>query len=94
MKQATYICYNLILKIDNLQDFKKQAILLGSLTTHGITHLSAAGFYNVDFTSMFIVLSSVSSLLILVRQLDQNGDEMPSNLKIYVAQNVSKPKIN
>ncbi|EFA01381.1 uncharacterized protein LOC107397547 [Tribolium castaneum] len=76
MKQATFIAWQLILKlpIDNeydnkYMDIEEGLIFVQTITLNRLTHFSAAGFFTVDFTVMFSLISSVSSVVILIIQL-------------------------
>jgi hypothetical protein len=74
MEQATLITFELLLHLpleDSIQQLKairEDVLLLETITINRLTPFSAADFLNIDFTTIFTIISSVSSVVILVMQ--------------------------
>ncbi|XP_044266142.1 uncharacterized protein LOC123012353 [Tribolium madens] len=74
MKQATFIGLQLVLNLpieneDKFKDVEKGLIFVQTITLNRLTRFSAAGFFTVDFSVMFSLISSVSSVVILIVQI-------------------------
>jgi hypothetical protein len=74
MEQATLITFELLLhfpledSIQQLKAIREDIMLLETITINRLTPFSAADFFNIDFTTIFTIISSVSSVVILVMQ--------------------------
>ncbi|XP_063913685.1 uncharacterized protein LOC135130261 [Zophobas morio] len=77
MKQTSFIVWKVLVSLRSVNSgdkhktsiFEEDLILFAAISTNGMATFSAAGFYNVDFSVLFSMLSFISAFVILSMQL-------------------------
>lgn len=71
------VCYKLLLGFppicSSMQEriLKKELILLAQRATHQCPYISAAGFFNVDYSIVFSFLGTITSYIIVLIQINK-----------------------
>lgn len=68
------ISYKLLARIDRTPEtahIREELFILAQQVTHRCPYFSAAGFFNVDYTMLFIILGSFTSYLVVIIQFNK-----------------------
>lgn len=75
-QRTAKVCYTLLLDIpafsNNIQDriLKEELSLFAQHATHQCPYFSAAGFFTVDYSMLFVLLGTVTSYIIVLVQIN------------------------
>lgn len=73
-KKTSNICYKLLLNFLNTptslreKTTKEELFLLADLMSKRDVHFSAAGFFNIDYSMLFMIFGAIAAYLVIILQ--------------------------